>query len=348
MKSRRVTIHDVALRAGVSKSAVSFAFNDPGKLSESTVEQIMQAASDLGYVRNSSARAMRTNATNALGLLLPQAIDVILQNPYYASLIQGIGQVCQSEGYALLLVPPLRGSMLKAIPTAAVDGFIISGLEEERREVVEIINKHTPMVVVDPTAAIDVPTVEIEDFVELQRLVEQILARGHRRIGIAAIETDTHSTYEDWHGVVGKRMAAIMGALEDSGIKRNSPDVKIVEVPSTYQGGLEAFKELWGSEPHPTVIIAFSDVIALGILEAARDHGVRIPEDLSVTGYDDITISSMSAPRLSTVHQPIVAKGRLAAQMLVDEIRSGGSSQILHQKLAASLVLRDSLGPAHE
>ncbi|XCB31019.1 LacI family DNA-binding transcriptional regulator [Arcanobacterium hippocoleae] len=342
-------MRDVAERAGVSKSAVSFALNDPGKLAESTVTQILQAAADLGYVRNSAARSMRTNATNSLGLLLPQAIDEIVQNPYYSSLMQGIGQVCQAEGYTLLLVPPLRGSMLKAIPTASVDGFIISGLEEKRREVIEIINKHTPMVVVDPTTDIDVPTVEIEDNAEIERLVAKIIQLGHRNIGIAAIETATHSTYKNWRGVVGKRMAAIMREFESAGMDTDSENITFVEVPSTYQGGIEAFHALRKIPVPPTVIICFSDVIALGVLEAARMSGVQVPDELSVTGYDDIPISSISAPKLSTIHQPIISKGRLAAQMLIDEIRSAGhAAPHLHQKLAASFIFRDSLGMARD
>ena len=163
MNVRRVTIKDVAEKANVSKSAVSFAYNNPSKLSEATVEHIMQTAEEMGYVRSATARALRTNSSNALGLLLPQSIDTILQNPYYSLLIQGIGQVCQSEGYTLMLVPPLRGSMLKAIPTAAVSGFIICGLEAERAEVVEILNKHVPVVIVDPAQPINVPTVEVDD-----------------------------------------------------------------------------------------------------------------------------------------------------------------------------------------
>lgn len=343
--ARKVTIRDVAERAGVSKSAVSFAFNEPSKLAESTVEQILQAATDLGYVRNSAARSMRTNTTNSLGLLLPQAIDEIAQNPYYASLIQGIGQVCQTEGYTLLLVPPLRGSMLKAIPTASVDGFIISGLEEERREVIEIMNKHTPMVVVDPTTTIDVPTVEIEDDAEIEQLVAKIVQLGHKNIGIAVIETATRSTYKDWRGVVGKRMAAIVRELESAGIDIDSDAVNFVEVPSTYQGGIEAFNALSQKPIPPSVIICFSDVIALGVLEAARMNGISVPDELSVTGYDDIPIASMLAPKLSTIHQPIISKGRLAAQMLIDEIRSAGyAAPRLHQKLTTNFIMRDSLG----
>jgi DNA-binding LacI/PurR family transcriptional regulator len=142
--NRRPTMQDVADRAKVSKSAVSLAYNDPRKLSATTLENILAAASELGYSQDPAARMLRRRRTDSLGLLLPQQLDRVLENPYYTLFMQGIGQVCQREGFTLLLAPPLRGSMLKAIPYAAVDGFIVCGLEFDRGEVTALQQRGVP------------------------------------------------------------------------------------------------------------------------------------------------------------------------------------------------------------
>lgn len=352
----RVTINDIAKIAGVSKSAVSFAYNNPAKLSPATRERILRVAANLGYVRNAAARSMRTNTTGALGLLLPQNIDVALQNPYYSLLIQGIGEVCQEQGYALLLVPPFEQSTLKAIPTAAVDGFIISGLEKERSEVVEIASKHIPLVVIDPQTSLDVPTVEVEDAAAIGQLVAAVLEHGHTRFGIAAIETKSGVSYQNWHGVMRQRMGKIVQAFAAHGVRLDDSNLAMCQTESTFEGGIKAFHELH-TGINPTVIMAFSDVIAVGVIHEAQKNGLQVPQDISVTGYDDIPNYSSSNLALTTISQPIVEKGRLAARTLVKTIRysraeTGDTSEadsrqspaITHHVLPATFVSRDTLG----
>ncbi|STY85052.1 HTH-type transcriptional repressor CytR [Mobiluncus mulieris] len=344
----RVTINDIAKIAGVSKTAVSFAYNNPAKLSEATRERILEVAANLGYVRNAAARSMRTNTTGALGLLLPQNIDVALKNPYYSLLIQGIGEVCQEQGYALLLVPPFEESTLKAIPTAAVDGFIISGLEKERSEVVEIASKHIPLVVIDPQASLEVPTVEIQDDEAIAQLVTRVLEQGHQRFGIAAIETKLGKSYKNWHGVMGQRMEKIVAAFASHAVTLDENNLAVYQAPSTYEGGIKAFHELQRAI-NPTVIIAFSDVIARGAIRAAQDSGLLVPRDLSVTGYDGIPDYGYSSPVLTTIRQPIAEKGRIAADILVKLIQDsatgrGTEDKPTHHVLNAVFVPQATLG----
>src|SRR5574341_143408 len=127
----RVTIIDVAEHAGVSKTAVSFAFNDPSRLSEATVQKILAVAQELGYSPHPIARSLNTGRTGVLGLLLPQDIPTILENPFFTQFMRGIGRVCDEQGLSLMLVPPVKGSMLKAVNHAAVDGFVVIGLEPQ-------------------------------------------------------------------------------------------------------------------------------------------------------------------------------------------------------------------------
>src|SRR5262245_40349711 len=124
----KITINDIAKEAGVSKTAVSFAFNDPAQLAPATVHHIREIAERLGYTPDPIARSMTTRRTNALGLLLPQDIATAMSKPFYTQFIRGIGRVCGRAGLTLMLVPPLWGSVMKAIPHATVDVFVFVGL----------------------------------------------------------------------------------------------------------------------------------------------------------------------------------------------------------------------------
>jgi len=159
----KVTISQIAKEAGVSKTAVSFAFNDPSQLSSNTLRHIREIAEQLGYTPDPIARSMTTRRTNALGLLLPQDIATALANPFYTQFIRGIGTVCGRVGLTLMLVPPLWGSMLKAIPDATVDGFVVVGLDVDRGEIQLMRRRDVPFVMVDSDAPEDVPSVNVDD-----------------------------------------------------------------------------------------------------------------------------------------------------------------------------------------
>jgi DNA-binding LacI/PurR family transcriptional regulator len=344
-RNRRITMQDVADRANVSKTAVSLAFNDSKRLSEATVKNILDAAAELGYAQDPAARMLRTRRTDSLGLLLPQQLDRVLENPYYTQFLQGIGQTCQREGFTLLLAPPLRGSMLKTIPYAAVDGFIVSGLENDRGEVNALRQRGIPFVLVDSELHGDVPSVEIDDGEGLENLVNHLLDLGHRRIALVAFETGTEGDHRNWRGPVFRRMQGAIAALESRGLGPESEGIQVVEVACTRAGGARAFSELWAQEVRPTAIVAFSDIIALGVLDAAREAGVSVPGQLSVSGFDDTVAASWASPSLTTVRQPIETKGRLAAEYLVEAISSTESSRDHHQRLHTALLVRDSTGP---
>lgn len=345
MKVRRVTMQDVADKAQVSKTAVSMAFNDNARLSESTLKHIMDTAAELGYSQDPAARMLRTRRTNSLGLLLPQQLDKVLENPYYSQFLQGIGQTCQREGYTLLLAPPLRGSMLKTIPYAAVDGFIVSGLEYDRGEVSALKQRGIPFVLVDSEWHEGVPSVEIDDSEGIEQLVRHLLDLGHRSIAILAFETGIEGGYEHWRGPVLRRMQGAVAALGAYGLTPESEGISILEVPCTRQGGTRGFQELWARDERPTAIVAFSDIIALGVLDAARDAGVSVPGEVSVSGFDDLAEAGWAMPSLTTVRQPIESKGRLAAEFLVESISAEDVSRGHQQRLHTTVLLRDSTGP---
>jgi DNA-binding LacI/PurR family transcriptional regulator len=236
--------------------------------------------------------------------------------------------------------------MIKAIPYAAVVGFIVSGLEYDRGEVTALRQRGTPFVLVDSEWHEGVPSVDIDESEGIKELVEHLLRQGHRRIAFVAIETDTPGGYRNWKGPVQRRMQGAIDGLATAGLTPDDEGIEIIEVPCTRAGGVTAFRSLWVRDSRPTAVVAFSDIIAFGVLDAAREAGVDVPRQLSVSGFDDLAEASWTTPSLTTIHQPILAKGRLAAEYLVDVIAGDTDPQAHQQRLATALLLRDSTGPA--
>jgi DNA-binding LacI/PurR family transcriptional regulator len=336
----RVTINDIAREAGVSKTAVSFAFNDPEQLAPATVQHIREIAERLGYSPDPVARSMTTKRTNALGLLLPQDIATALANPFYTQFIRGVGRVCGIAGMTLMLVPPLWGSRLKAIPHAAVDGFIVVGLEMERGEVQLLRRRNVPFVIVDSQAPPGVPSVNVDDRSGARAAMEYVLAKGHHRIGIVCIESGVPQLEENT-GTIGERLAGYREALAAAGRSLNDPDIQCIEAPSSWEGGRAAFERLWSSARRPTAVVAMSDIIALGVMDAAQMHGVNLPDELSVIGFDDLPDAHFVQPALTTVQQPVEEKGQLAAELLVDALTN--RVEAVHRVLPTTLIVRRSV-----
>ncbi|WP_460748810.1 LacI family DNA-binding transcriptional regulator [Nocardiopsis oceani] len=340
---RRPTSKDVAAAVGVSRSAVSFAFNDPGRISAATRERILATAQEMGYTPNTLARMLKAGQTQSLGVLLPQSLAKIMENPYYSRFFMGIGQVCDREGFTLLLTPPLTDSMLKAIPYAGADGFIVCGLENDRGEVAELSRRNVPFVLVDGDPPEGVPSVDVDDRRGAREVVQHLIQQGHRRLAVLSLDPGPDTAQHGYHGPLARRMAGITESLTESGLNWN--DVVLSEVPCTRMDGYAATRRLFfeaAPEKRPTAVVALSDVLAIGAVDALRDLGLSIPGDVSVTGFDDLPEASWMRPRLTTVRQPITSKGRTAADYLISAIR--GEDQHPHQVLGTTLVVRDTTG----
>lgn len=334
----RVNIKDIAQKAGVSKTAVSFAFNNPSRLSEATVQQILAIAEEMGYSPDPVARSMSTGRTGTIGLLLPQPMPEIVRNPYFPEFLEGIGEVCTHAGLSLMLVPPMKGSMRRAIVNAAVDGFLTLGLEEYKATMVVLRQRGVPFVTVDSDPIEGVPAINVDDAGGACQAMRHVLAMGHRQIAILAIRSGKQGHYREYVGTLGARMHGYLQALEEYGLNVNGRSVRLVECISSETGGIEGFQSLWKSRHHPTAIVAMSDIIAIGALKAAIAAGLQVPRDLSVVGFDDITLASLIQPALTTVAQPSREKGEIAARELVRLLES--NLEPLHQVLPTRLVER--------
>ncbi|GAA5185854.1 LacI family DNA-binding transcriptional regulator [Rugosimonospora acidiphila] len=331
----------MAAAAGVSRSAVSFAFNSPHRISTATRDRILAAAHEIGYVPNTLARMLQAGQTQSLGVLLPQSLAKIMENPYYARFLMGAGQVCDQEGFTLLLTPPLRESMLKAIPYAAVDGFIVCGLEIDQGEVSELERRRVPFVLVDSDPQENVPSIGVDDRGGAREVVRHLLELGHRRLAVLSIDPGPEKAVRGYRGPLGRRLAGIVDALAQAGM--TMADVALAEVPATRTDGYRATRALL-ADTALTAIVALSDILAFGAMDALHELGVDVPGQVSVTGFDDLTESAWLRPRLTTVRQAIATKGRTAADFLISAIR--GEDQHPHQLLSTSLIVRDSSGPA--
>ncbi|MDR0285566.1 MAG: substrate-binding domain-containing protein [Propionibacteriaceae bacterium] len=342
---KRVTMRDVAAQAGVSRSTVSLAYNDPARLAEVTVRKVLHTASAMGYGHEPVAPARRGRAARCLGLLLPQQLDLALENPYLTHLLQGIAQACEREGYALVLVPYPRDELIRAVPDAPVDGYIVMGLERGRSEIEALQQAGIPVVLLDSELSDSVPTIDIDETNAMEEVTRHLLDYGHRRIAIVAFETATEGGYRQWRGPAYRRITGVAAALASVGLTPDSPGITVTEVPCTRRGGATAFRDLWQRNERPTAVITLSDIIAIGLVMAAREAGVIIPDELSVTGFDDVDEAGDIGVGLTTVRQPIRAKGRLAVEALVDEILGGRQMWPGRHTLSTTVLLRASTGP---
>ncbi len=332
----RVTIHDVARRAGVSNAAVSHAFNDPDRLRAATVDKILSVARDLGYAANPHARALHSRRAGVLGVLFPQPIASVFANPFFASMLEGIGDVTDERGMGLLTVSPVGSSLERALASAPVDGFVILGLDERHAEVAPLRKRGVPFVIVDGDAE-SASSVNVDDEGGAFAAADFLLTRGHRDVLILTFHAPPKELDKSV-GVRGRRLRGYRRAFAKHGLA--IAEERVVPTLVTLDGGDEAFSAAWASGARPTAVLAVSDIMALGALRAARRLGIKVPEQLEVIGFDDIPLASASQPALSTVRQPIAEKGRIAARLLIRALDGGGPREAI--VLPTELRLRES------
>ncbi|HAF61464.1 MAG TPA: hypothetical protein DCK95_03965 [Anaerolineaceae bacterium] len=337
----RVTIKDVAQKAGVSITSVSFAYNNPNRLPEETVQKILEVAEELGYVPNPIARSMLTGRTGVIGILVPQPITEIIRNPIMEEFIEGVAEVCLREGYSILLVPPFEGSVKRAAAKTAVDGFITLGLELYKSTILILQQRKVPFVIVDTDSVDGISSVNITDKKGAYSIMKYVLEQGHRRLGILGIRSGKMGKFEEYTGTLRGRIDGFQEALSEYGLSLNDPTIKYHECSSTMRGGEEGFNYLYSQDISLTCIISMSDVIAFGVILAANQKGLKIPRDVSVTGFDDVPYAKISCPALTTISQPLREKGKAAANLLVDHLC--GKTEVTQRVFKTKLVIRDSV-----
>jgi alanine racemase len=330
----RVTISEVALAAGVSKTAVSFAFNNPERLGQATLDRILSVAREVGYAPHPAARALSMRRSGSIGILIPQRLKTVFANPFMAELIQGIGEFSEAHDLTLLLVPPLDGSLESAIRAASVDGFISLGLSPDDPAIQTMDRLGIPAVLIDSESASGHPAVNVDDAGGAEAAARHLLQLGHRDIALVMLPPTSSQRWPT--PVTARRLAGYRKALDKAG----AGEPFMLTAGATLVAGARAFAALPKGRRRPTGVLVMSDMAAIGLLAAAQAAGLSVPEDLSVVGYDDLPMAAWTNPTLTTVHQPIVEKGRLAAGLLIRRLQ--GKSVSSPPPLSTQLVVRAS------
>jgi len=340
----RATIKDIASRAGVSKTTVSFALNNPKRISRETYERIMAIVEELGYFPNPVARTLTTKRLGALGLLLPQPISEVMNNPHLCDVISGIGEECDNHKISLTMLPPVQGKIIEAARRAFVDAIVTIGVGPEH-EVIDFLIKHrVPFVTIDSEETEAAVNVGIQHEQAAYDLMRYILSTQPSRIAVLCLKPDAKNHTERSRSVVlEKRLDGFSRALGEHGLSLRSDQVHVIEAEGSFEGGRVAGQFLLGNPDRPDTIVAMADIVALGVYTAANDRGLSIPAQLSVAGFDDIVLGRFARPSLTTIHQPAKEKGLKAASLAI-EILNGGKAE--HFNFPYTLEIRGSTKPA--
>jgi LacI family transcriptional regulator len=329
--SPRVTIKDVAVQAGVSVATVSKVLNRRYGVAAATVAHVQSVIQELGYEASLVAQSLRNHRTNVLGILVADL------EPFSTELLKGAADGIRGTGYELVIysaggrTSDHQGWERRYL--SRLSGTLIDGAVLVTPTVVDV-NYGAPIVAVDPhTGSGDLPTIDSDNLKGAQLAVEHLLALGHTRIAMLTGRPDLQSAQ-----------------LREDGYRRAMRAAKLrVKTGMVVEGDYDpemsalAARRMLTSADRPTAIFAANDVTAIATIAVAGELGLRVPEDLSVVGFDNIPESALCTPSLTTVEQPIQAMGRTAVQMLVKLI-SGETVDPTHVTLATRLLIRGSTG----
>ncbi len=331
-------IIEVAMRAGVSTATVSRALSGKSSVSDATRERVLAAARDLGYVVSSNASGLATGRTKNVGVVIP-----FLTRWFYSTAIEGAETALLHRGYDLTLYnlgggPDDRRSVFEHfLLRKRVDAVIAISLELTPDEVNRLLAMNTPIVGIGGPLP-GVRTLSIDDVAVAKRATDYLLGLGHR--SIAHIAGDQASE-RDFHLPTNRRVG-FDAALSAAGIH---PDpTLIVTADFTIEGGHNAALQLLTRSARPTAIFAASDEMAIGTILAARELGLRVPEDVSVIGIDDHELAAFFG--LTTIAQYPAEQGRRAVEILMEELHPGGGGVgDLNIPLRVELIVRSSTAP---
>ncbi len=338
--SKHVTIKEVAAAAAVSYQTASKVLNHQVKVSPATEQRIRQAAEELGYRPNLIARSLRSQRSKMIGFSW-EPTPPEQSNQIYTQFMESISYYSEAVGYHILVFPYKPGSAWvnsyrDLIETNRVDGFILSSIEMNDARIPFLLDQEFPFVAfgrANPDWKF--PFVDVDGAAGMRKVVDQLVSKGHRRIALINW-SETKSTS------VGKnRMKGCMEALHAAGIVVPPEWIALGEgdFAFAYQNALKWLQAPTASRP--TAIIAFSDVMAIGVMNAAQNLGVRVGPELAITGFDDSPPMQYMVPSLSSVQQPIWEVGRVAAEML-QAILNGNPPANQSILLEPALMIRES------
>lgn len=329
------TIRDVAQRAGVSSTTVSYVLNGTRFVSPGTQARILRAIDDLDYKPDHIARSLRAKRTMTVGMIVSD-----ISNPFYADIVRGAEDVLSATGYGLILcntdeAPNRELAALQLLCQKKVDGLITVATGQNVDALYDASAAGLPIVLVDRRLPGDrLDTVVADDECGAYQATQHLVQRGHRRIGLISGRVGISTT--------DHRRAGYQAALRDSGM---APAPDLMQVGhSTVEGGVAAANALLDLADPPTGVFATNNLMTVGLFVALKQRRLRCPDDVAVVGFDDMVWLSAFSPSVTTIAQPSYELGKQAAELLWTRVAEKNGSDPRVVVLPAQLVVRESCG----
>lgn len=329
------TLEDVAREAGVSRATVSLALNGKPGVAPETRRRILEIAERLNYRPNASARGLVLQRTQTIGVIVPD-----IGSPFYAELVRGVEEEASRQGFYLILAttrgkPSREKTCFRLLGERRVDGMLILTPRGDEDLIQRIQARGFPLVVVDRDIQSTDGVVEVivDNFHGALSAVEHLIAVGCRRIGFINGIPELQASQD--------RLRGYKVALQEHGL---TVDPKLIVIGNfSVEGGYRSMKELLSEASSLDGVFVASDAMAIGAIRAIREHGLDVPHDIAVVGFDDVPLASQVDPPLTTVRQPIREMGETACRLLIQLIEG---TEILQRKVIfqTQLIIRHSCG----
>lgn len=330
MKSA-VTIHDVSQRAGVSLSTVSRVLNDRTTVNPDLRERVLQAVQELDYRPNLAARTLKTSRSRLIVFMVPE-----ISNPYYTETYRGIHAVAEEHGYITLMdeTADVEGS-LRTILARGPDGLIIDafhfGSSEKELNRVEI-----PFVLTNACRTVEGSSVRVDIYGATRRVLAYLHAMGHQRIGL--IVSPITRTF-----AIDERERAFRADAAEQGVAHPERFIAgTVDNFDKYRGGYQGMRELLSRDLGLTAVVTLNDLVAVGAISGAESLGRKVPNDISIVGFDNAALAPYTNPPLTTVSIPTLRQGEIAAKMLF-ELMESSSATPYSLEIGTELITRGSV-----
>jgi DNA-binding LacI/PurR family transcriptional regulator len=326
------TSQDVAKRAGVSIATVSRVLNDSPHVSPHVRRKVLRAVKDLNYQLNRTAQRLRAKQSRVIGLIISD-----IQNPFFTAVVRGIEDIAYQQGYSVVLCnsdedPEKEKLYINVMRAEAVAGVILASTSQSDPLAVDLVEHGIPVVAVDRRLRHrQIDSVLAANVAGAQQAVTYLIGLGHRQIGFVGLPLTRTPGKERYEGY--------QRALQEHGLTVDRRWVRIADAKQ--QGGYQATLELVQASPTPTALFVANNLMTLGALDAVRERGLRIPDDMSVVGFDDVPWATLLQPPLTAVAQPTYELGQKAAQLLLERLAQPGKP-VAHVQLPTTLIIRAS------
>lgn len=314
-----VTIKDVAKAANISPSTVSRVIDDHPKISEATKKRVRKVMKELGYYPNFKARSLARRSTQTIGLVMPSSTDIVFQNPFFPEVIRGISKTAYKMEYALHFSTgetkdEIYEGVVRMVQTGRVDGIILLYSRINDRVMTFLQEKNFPYTMIGkPSYQIDqISHVDNDNYSATKAVTEYLLSLGHNKIGFVGGSKTLMVTLD--------RLRGYETALKEAGIPISQD--YIVHEEFLLQGGQDAISELLSLKEAPTALVVIDDLMALGIINKLEKMGLSVPHDISIVSFNNLLLSEISNPPLTSVDIDIFHLGMHAAKILIEKIKN--------------------------